>query len=109
VGLLVIGNPNLGYYNLCVEDQSQQLDIHGFVDADWVGDPNCRRFTSGYVLNLFVGAISWMSKRQVVVALSTIEVEYMAATRASKEAVWLQILFSDIGLVQLVVRIYCDS
>jgi hypothetical protein len=47
------------------------LDIHGFVDADWAEDPDHRISTSGYVFNLFGGAISWMSKIQVVVALST--------------------------------------
>ena len=61
------------------------VNIHSFVDADWVGDVDRRISTSGYVFNLFRGAISWMSKRQVVVALSTTEVEYMAATHASKE------------------------
>jgi hypothetical protein len=50
---------------------------------------------------------SW--KRQVVVALSTTEVEYMEATHESKEAVWLQILCSSIGLVQQAIRIECDS
>jgi phosphoribosyl-AMP cyclohydrolase len=50
-----------------------------------------------------------MSKRQVVVALSTTKVEYMAATHASKEAVWLQRLCSGIGLVQQAVRLDCDS
>ena len=82
---------------------------HGFVDADWAGDLDRRRSTSGYVFNLFGGAISWMSKRQAVVALSTTESEYMAATHASKEAIWLQILCSGIGLVQKDVRIECDS
>jgi hypothetical protein len=43
------------------------------------------------------------------VALSTTEVEYMAATHASKEAVWLQILCSGIGLVEQAVRLDCDS
>ena len=66
------------------------INVHGFVDADWAGDLDHRRSTSGYVFNLFGGAISWMSKRQAVVALSTTEAEYMAATHASKEAVWLQ-------------------
>jgi hypothetical protein len=65
-------------------------NIHGFVDADWVGDLDHRRSTSGYVFNLFGGAISWMSKRQAVVALSTTEAEYMASTHASKEEIWLQ-------------------
>jgi hypothetical protein len=47
------------------------------------------RYTSGYVFNLFGGEISWMRKIQVVVALSTIEVEYMETTHARKEAIWL--------------------
>jgi hypothetical protein len=69
-----------------------------------VGDLQAR-----YVFNLFGGEISWMSKRQAVVALSTTESEYMVATHASKEAVWLQRLCSGIGLVQQAVRIECDS
>jgi phosphoribosyl-AMP cyclohydrolase len=68
-----------------------------------------KRSTSGYVFNLFGGAISWMSKRQPVVALSTIEVEYMASTHVSKEAIWLKRLCSGIGLVQQDLRIDCDS
>ena len=50
-----------------------------------------------------------MSKRQAVVALSTTEVDYMAATHASKEEVWLKILCSCNWSVQQVVRIECDS
>jgi hypothetical protein len=72
-------------------------------------DMDHRRSTRGYVFNLFGGAISWMRKRQSIVALSTIEVEYMEATHARKEAVWLQILCLGIGLVQQYVRIDCDS
>ena len=45
------------------------IDVHGFVDVDWVGDIDCGISTSGYVFNLFGGAISWMSKRHDVVAL----------------------------------------
>jgi hypothetical protein len=99
-------------YGLCYQRSprlDRLLDIHGFVDADWVGDMDRRRSTSGYVFNLFGGAIIWMSKRQVVVALSTTEVEYMAATHASKEAEWLQRLCSSIGLVQQATRLACDS
>jgi hypothetical protein len=85
------------------------LDIHGFVDADWARDLDRRRSTSGYVFNLFGRAISWTRKIHVVVALLTTEVEYIAATHASKEAVWLQRLCSSIGLVQEAIRIDCDS
>ena len=41
----------------------QVLDVHGFVDVDWSRDLDHRRSTSGYVFNLFGGAISWMSKK----------------------------------------------
>jgi len=85
------------------------LDIHGFVDADWAGDLDKRRSTSGYIFNLFGGVVSWMSKRQSIVALSTTKAKYMATTHASKEVVWLQRLFSSMGLVQEAIRIDCDS
>jgi hypothetical protein len=99
-------------YGLCYQGRpglDRVLDIHGFVDADWAGDLDHRRSTRGYVFNLFGGAISWMRKRQAVVALSTTEAEYMETTHASKEEVWLQRLCSGIGLVQQDVRIDCDS
>jgi hypothetical protein len=79
-------------YGLCYQGRpglDRVLDIHGFVDADWARDMDRRISKSGYVFNLFGGAISWMRKIQVVVALSTIEVEYMETTHASKEAIWL--------------------
>ena len=60
------------------------------VDADWAVDLDQRRSTIGCVFNLFGGAVSWMTKKQSVVELSTTEVEYMAATHASKEEIWLQ-------------------
>ena len=66
------------------------FDIHCFIDANWVGDLDCRRSTSGYVFNLFGGVVSWMSKRQFVVALSTTKAEYMVATHAREEAFRLQ-------------------
>jgi len=56
-----------------------------------------RRSTSGYVFNLFGVVVSWMSKKQSVVALSTTEAEYMVATHAIKEAIWVQRLCSSMG------------
>ena len=79
-------------YGLCYQGRpglDKVLDIRGFVDADWAGDLDHRRYTSGYVFNLFGVEVSWMSKKQYVVALSTTEAEYMVATHASNEAVWL--------------------
>jgi hypothetical protein len=103
------GTTDYGIFYQGRPGEDRVLDIHGFVDANWVGDMDHKISTSGYVFNLFGGAISWMSKRQYVVALSTIEVEYMEATHASKEVVWLQRFVSGIGFVQQVVRLDCDS
>eukprot|EP00253_Pinus_taeda_P008899 PITA_08899 len=99
-------------YGLCYQGRpglDKVWDICGFVDANWARDLDQRRSTSGYVFNLFGGVVNWMTKKQSVVALSTIEAEYMAATHASKEVVWLQILCSNMGLVQGAIRIDCDS
>jgi len=61
----------------------------GYSDADWAGDVNTRRSTTGFVVILNNGAIAWRSKRQVTVALSTMEAEYMAITEAAKELKWM--------------------
>ncbi len=89
-------------YSICYHGNSSGSQhlvcIHGFMDSDWVGDIDRRRSTGAYVFTMFGGAISWMSKRQPVVALSTTEAEYMAATHACKEAIWLKRLCSDVGV-----------
>eukprot|EP00253_Pinus_taeda_P024770 PITA_24770 len=99
-------------YGLCyqgIPGLDRVLDIRGFVDADWAGDLDKRRSTSGYIFNLSRGVVNWMSKEQSIVALSTTEAEYMVATHARKEAVWLQRLCSSMGLVQGAIRIDCDN
>ncbi|KAJ5202904.1 hypothetical protein N7449_004983 [Penicillium cf. viridicatum] len=56
-------------------------------DADWAGCHQTRRSTAGYLFNIGSGAISWQSKRQNIVALSTCEAEFMDQTQATKEAI----------------------
>lgn len=68
----------------------------GYTDADWAGDLATRRSTSGYIFNLGSGAISWSSKRQPTVALSSCEAEYMGETQATKEAIWLRRLLGEL-------------
>ena len=75
---------------------NQSLPI-GYCDADWASDSDDRKSVSG---NLFVysgAAISWLSKKQHIVALSTTEAEYVSLSIATQEAVWLRRLFRDIG------------
>ena len=72
--------------------------LQGFVDADWAGDVDGRRSTTGFVFTLNGGPIAWASKRQSTVATSTAEAEYVAAAMATKEALWLRKLLSALGV-----------
>ena len=72
-------------------------ELLGYVDADWASDVNDRKSTSGFVFMLGVAAISWGSKKQTSVALSSTEAEYIAAAHAAKEAIWLRRLLTELG------------
>ncbi|CAI7788784.1 unnamed protein product [Closterium sp. NIES-54] len=71
--------------------------LPSYTDADWAGDPSTRQSTSGYIFTLVGGAISWQSKRQNSIALSSTEAEYVALTRGGTEAVWLRRLLAELG------------
>ena len=73
----------------------------GYTDSDYAGDKNNRHSTSGYVFTLCGGAMSWKSRQQTSVALSTTEAEYVAATEACKELIWLNRLFKDLSVSTL--------
>eukprot|EP00877_Chromochloris_zofingiensis_P008872 jgi/Chrzof1/4238/Cz14g04120.t1 len=77
---------------------SDSNDLIGYCDADYAGDTDTRKSTSGYIFILHGGAITWSSKRQATVAASTTEAEYMAAAAAVKEALWLRTLLSELQL-----------
>jgi len=68
----------------------------GYTDSDWAGDPIDRHSTAAFVFLCSETAVSWKSKKQSLIALSTTEAEYVAASEASKEAVWLRRILSEI-------------
>ena len=72
--------------------------LRGYTDADWATNEETRRSVGAYVFILYGGAISWSSKLQLTVALSSCEAEYMAQTQASKEAIWLTKLLKELDL-----------
>ena len=67
------------------------------------------RFTIGYVFTLGEGPICWKFMVQSLVALSTIESEYMAVAEAAKEAMWVAELVKELGIQQGGVQLHCDS
>ena len=65
-------------------------DIEVYSDANWAGDVNDRKSTSRYLFTIGRGAVSWRSKKQTSVPLSTAEAEYMAFVSAAQEAIWIR-------------------
>ena len=74
-----------------------------------VGDKDSRRSTTWYVFTMGGRTVSWISKMQQVVALSTMEAEYVAAIEASREMIWLQSFMEELGKKQENSRLYNDS
>ncbi|KAL2253255.1 UNVERIFIED_CONTAM: Retrovirus-related Pol polyprotein from transposon TNT 1-94 [Sesamum indicum] len=87
-----------------------KITLFGFIDADFVGsDYDRRRSTTGYVFTYGSTAVSWVSKLQKIVTLSTTEAEYVAVTEAAKELIWLQHFLGELGKPQADVVLHSDS
>ena len=70
--------------------------LHGFSGSDWEGSAQDWKSTSRYCFSLGSAMVSWSSRKQGSVALSTTEVEYISTSDAPREAVWLWKLLSDL-------------
>ena len=92
---------------LCFGDSNPVLV--GYTDADMAGDVDTRRSTSGYLITFSGGAVSWQSRLQKCVALSTTEAEFIVATEASKELLWMKKFLSELGFQQERPQLFCDS
>ena len=73
-------------YSLCY--QGKDLLLRGYTDADWAGDVDERKSTSGFIFLLGNSAISWSNKKQTCVALSTMESEFIAFSSTVQKEVW---------------------
>ena len=78
--------------------KTSELVAHGYSDADWGQNRADRRSISGYAFLIANGIVSWSSKKQSTVALSTMEAEYVALAHATKEAIWLRALLGELHL-----------
>ena len=87
-----------GNSKLCLTFGDSKPVLEGYVDTDWAGDLDGRKSTPGYLFTFAGGAISWQSRLQKCVALSTIEAEYIATNEAGKEMLWLKQFLQELGL-----------
>lgn len=85
-------------------------EMIGYCDADWAGDVDKRRSTTGYVFVAQSAAISWTTRRQPTVALSTTEAEFMSMVGAIQEALWLKRFQCEVFLrAEKTITLYCDN
>src|SRR4051812_12745532 len=78
-------------------ENPEKPTLSGYSDANWGNDLDSQRSTSGYIFLVSGGVISWSSKRQATVILSSTEAEYIALTQATKEAIWLWTFLNELG------------
>ncbi|XP_070002819.1 secreted RxLR effector protein 161-like [Nicotiana sylvestris] len=86
---------------------SNDFNLMGFCDSDYAGDIDDRKSTTGFVFFLGDSVISWSSKKQSIVTLSTCEVEYIAATSCTCHAIWLRRLLKELNLPQIEAAEIC--
>ena len=89
--------------------QTQAVQIDAFSDADWASDKSDRKSVSGWIARINGDPISWSSKKQSSVALSTCESELMAQCDATKEEEWLRGLMSEIRIAYEQPILYGDN
>ena len=81
----------------------------GYTDSDMARDVDNRKSTSGYLMTFSGGVVSWQSRLQKCVALSTTEAEYIAAAEACKELLWIKHFMRELGFKQQHYVVYCDN
>ncbi|KAK1681592.1 hypothetical protein QYE76_042440 [Lolium multiflorum] len=90
----------------------QELAVTSYTDASWNTDLDDSKSQSGYVFILNGVAVSWMSANQSMVAKSSTKSEYIVASEASSEAIWMKMFITELGVVPSALdpmTIYCDN
>ena len=121
--LTFVSNQNLSFYHIhslghIITYKSfglsyrAELQVRGFTDARFQYDKDDCKSQSGYIFTLNGGAVSWKSSKQVTTADSTTETEYIAASEAAKEAVWIKKFITELEVVPSIadpILLYCEN
>jgi hypothetical protein len=90
--------------------EPREEELVGFADSDYAGDIDDRKSTSGHTFMLGTGAVSWSSKKQPLVTLSTTEAEFIAVAYCVCQGVWLRRVLEKLGHIQSkCTTIFCDN
>ncbi|KAL1205730.1 Retrovirus-related Pol polyprotein from transposon RE2 [Cardamine amara subsp. amara] len=100
------GNPGKGVWM----EKRNDTSIIGYCDADYAGDKKDRKSTTGFCTFVGGNLVTWRSKKQKVVSLSSAESEYRAMRDVTKELVWIKYLLRDLGVQgKEPITLYCDN
>ncbi|WJX24547.1 hypothetical protein P8452_13641 [Trifolium repens] len=99
------GTTNLGL----LYKKSLDSKLVGFCDADYAGDKIERKSTSGNCQFIGENLISWASKRQTTIALSTAEAEYISAAKCCTQLLWMKYQLEDYNIAESSIPLYCDN
>ncbi|KAL0416654.1 UNVERIFIED_CONTAM: Retrovirus-related Pol polyprotein from transposon TNT 1-94 [Sesamum latifolium] len=98
------GTVNYGIY------YKKEGELLAFTDSDYAGDVDDRKSTSGYVFLMSSGAVSWCSKKQPIVTLSTAEAEFVAATVCACQGILMKRILKELGYFKEVyIAVMCDN
>lgn len=102
----LVGTVNVGL-KFCVNSDTKTLDA--YCDADYAGDTTTRKSTTGYVIYYGGSPISWCSRLQPIVALSSTEAEFIAAAECAKELLYLKELIHELTGEKVNVNLHIDN
>ena len=87
----------------------QTFSLLAYSDSDYAGCSDTRKSTSGYIMQFGESTISWRSKKQGIVTLSTCEAEYVALSVCARELLWLQKALDELLTEFIPMLTYCDN
>jgi hypothetical protein len=89
---------------------NKKISVLGYSDSDWGGDQDDKKSTAGYLFMLGGALICWSSRKQGIVALSSCEAEYVAASYAACQAVWIEMLLEELMVSDTIkVKLFVDN
>ncbi|UYV80232.1 K02A2.6-like, partial [Cordylochernes scorpioides] len=96
-------------FGLHYSKQDEDMELNAYCDSDFAGDMKTRKSTSGYTILFGKGPISWSSRKQPIVALSTTEAEYIAAAECVKELIYMKALIEELTNETILAKLNIDN